>query len=135
MPFPSHFSAAINTQSPETVEKVEAVFAKYAGEDLTVETHPAYRELFGILRTPIRRRIEKANKQIKGAKKELGLVDHRGIVFLVNDNFRSAHPGLVMDLIRSILGEKDRDRKSVVWGKSGSVRVDRGGGRIIKKKK
>src|SRR3546814_19898381 len=74
MPFPSHFSAAINTQSPETVEKVEAVFAKYAGEDLTVETHPAYRELFGILRTPIRRRIEKANKQIKGAKKELGQI-------------------------------------------------------------
>src|SRR3546814_20995126 len=72
--FRSHFSAAINTQSPETVEKVEAVFAKYAGEDLTVETHPAYRELFGILRTPIRRRIEKANKQIKGAKKELGQI-------------------------------------------------------------
>src|SRR3546814_11062072 len=28
----------------------------------------------------------------------------------------------------------DRDRKRVVWGKSGSVRVDLGGRRIIKKK-
>lgn len=87
------FLEADFAQSPETVEKVDAVFAKYAGEDLTVETHPAYRELFSILRTPMRRRIEKANKQIKGAKKELGLIDHRGIVFLVNDNFRSAPPG------------------------------------------
>src|SRR3546814_11829401 len=29
----------------------------------------------------------------------------------------------------------EQDRKSVVWGKSVSVRVDLGGGRIIKKKK
>src|SRR3546814_12104459 len=31
-------------------------------------------------------------------------------------------------------GDKTRDRKSVVWGKSVSVRVDLGGRRIIKKK-
>lgn len=97
-------------QTPETLEKVDAIFAKYAGEDLTAESHPVYRELFSVLRTPIRRRIEKANKQIKGAKKELGLVDHRGIIFLVNDNFRSAPPGLVMNLIRSVLAEKERYR-------------------------
>ena len=104
------FLEADFAQSPETVAKVDAIFARYAGEDLTVETHPAYRELFSVLRTPIRRRIEKANKQIKGAKKELGLIDHRGVVFLVNDSFRSAPPGLVMDLIRSVLDEKDRYR-------------------------
>src|SRR3546814_20040146 len=32
------------------------------------------------------------------------------------------------------LGDSSIDRKSVVWGKSGSVRVDLGGSRIIKKK-
>src|SRR3546814_18259823 len=31
-------------------------------------------------------------------------------------------------------GQLDEDRKSVVWGKSVSVRVDLGGSRIIKKK-
>src|SRR3546814_12087253 len=38
-----------------------------------------------------------------------------------------------LDQQRRILEEGDR--KSVVWGKSGSVRVDLGGRRIIKKKK
>src|SRR3546814_17156623 len=32
-------------------------------------------------------------------------------------------------------GRRRPDRKSVEWGKSGAVRVDLGGGRIIKKKK
>lgn len=66
--------------------------------------------LIGIVRTPIRRRIDKANKQIKGAKEELGLVDVRGIFFLVYDIFRNAPPGFVLDVIRCVLGEKDRHR-------------------------
>ena len=97
-------------QTPETLARVDAVFAKYLGEDLSAESHPVYRELFGLLRIPLRRIIEKANKQIKGAKLELALTDHRGLVFLVNDAFRSAPPGLVYNLIRSILREKDRYR-------------------------
>lgn len=97
-------------QTPETLEKVDAAFAKYPGEDFENPQHPLYRELFGILRIPIRRIIEKANRQIRETKVELGLKDHRGLVFLVNDDFRSAPPGLVRDLIRSVVREKERYR-------------------------
>src|SRR3546814_15538106 len=41
----------------------------------------------------------------------------------------------VIDAIHAICLLHGRDRKSVVWGKSVSVRVDLGGRRIIKKKK
>jgi len=65
---------------------------------------------FSLLRVPVKRIIEKANKQIKGAKLELNLKNHRGLVFLVTDSFRSAPPVVVRDLVSSILREKDRYR-------------------------
>src|SRR3546814_19404569 len=37
--------------------------------------------------------------------------------------------------LRGLVGVHTLDRKSVVWGKSVSVRIDLGGRRIIKKKK
>lgn len=97
-------------QTPETLARVDAAFAKHAGVDPDSSSHPLYRDLFSILRVPLKRIIEKANKQIKGAKLELGLTNYRGIVFLVNDSFRSAPPGLVRDLIESLLREKERYR-------------------------
>lgn len=97
-------------QTPEMLVRVDAALAKYPGENFGSLTHPLYRELFGLLRVPLKRIIEKANKQIKEAKLELHLTDHRGLVFLVNDSFRSAPPGLIRDLIRSIIREKERYR-------------------------
>src|SRR3546814_21005135 len=49
------------------------------------------------------------------------------------DRTRAVPPRTACDQRSSDSGS--RDRKSVVSGKSGSVRVDLGGGRIIKKKK
>src|SRR3546814_15963376 len=50
----------------------------------------------------------------------------------VGDRLGTIALGMVADLV---LCSGDPDRKSVVYGKSGSVRVDLGGRRIIKKKK
>src|SRR3546814_18838511 len=44
-------------------------------------------------------------------------------------------PGLLDEDVDKLGIQVAKDRKSVVWGKSVSVRVDLGGGRIIKKKK
>src|SRR3546814_18003794 len=44
-------------------------------------------------------------------------------------DFARLHPDIEMEILSS------GDRKSVVWGKSVSVRVDLGGRRLIKKKK
>ncbi len=97
-------------QTPEVIAKVDTAFAKYPNDKFDAPTHPLYRELFGILRIPIKRIVEKANKQIRETKLELNLLDHRGLIFLVNDNFRTAPPGLVRDIIRNIVGEKERYR-------------------------
>ncbi len=97
-------------QTPETLARVDAVFAKYTDEDIKDLSHPVFRDLFGVLRVPLKRIIEKANKQIKEAKLELELKDHRGIIFLVNDSFRSAPPALVREIVSSILREKERYR-------------------------
>src|SRR3546814_20794444 len=57
---------------------------------------------------------------------------HKGAVGLVLDLVAPTTGGMVDDVLRQNAGE---DRKSVVWGKSVSVRVDLGGRRIIKTKK
>jgi hypothetical protein len=97
-------------QTPETLTKVDAAIAKFPEADFTNDRDPLFRELFSILRIPIRRIIEKANKQIKETKILLKLTNHRGIVFLVNNEFRSAPPSVVMGIIRSIIQDKERYR-------------------------
>jgi hypothetical protein len=97
-------------QTPETLAKVDGAFAKFPDADFTNDRDPLFRELFSILRVPICRIIKKANKQIKETKLLLKLTNHRGIVFLVNDEFRSAPPSIVIGIIRSILQEKERYR-------------------------
>lgn len=104
-------------QTPEMLAKVEAAIAKHPNADFSNDRDPLFRELFSLLRIPIRRIIEKANKQIKDTKLLLSLTDHRGLVFLVNDAFKSAPPSIVMGIVRSILQEKDRYRSvdSVIY--------------------
>lgn len=89
---------------------MDTAIAKFPDADFTNDRDPLFRELFSILRVPIRRIIEKANKQIKETKLLLKLTNHRGIVFLVNDAFRSAPPSIVLRIIRSVLSEKQRYR-------------------------
>jgi len=67
---------------------------------------PLRRELLAIVRAPLQRIVNKANRQIKETKQELGLVGWRGIIIIVNDGFRGLPPGFVMGLIASILDGK-----------------------------
>jgi hypothetical protein len=83
--------------------KVDALIAKYPGVDPDDPTAPLRRELLEELKKPLQRIVNKANRQIKETKAELGLPDYRGVLICVNDNFRGVPPGLVRGLIGHIL--------------------------------
>lgn len=87
-------------------QKVADAFERYPGADPKDQGSPLRRELLRILRTPLQRIVNKANRQIKETKQELGLVGWRGIIIIVNDGFRGLPPGFVMGLIASILDGK-----------------------------
>lgn len=87
-------------------QKVVDAFNRYAGADPEDQDSPLQRELLSILRAPLQRIVNKANRQIKETKQELGLVGWRGIIIIVNDGFRGLPPGFVMGLIASILASK-----------------------------
>jgi hypothetical protein len=59
-----------------------------------------FRDLF---RTPLKRILENANKQIKETKKELNLPNHQGILLLANDKFISLEPRFIISIISDIL--------------------------------
>lgn len=87
-------------------QKVVHAFNVYAGADPEDQDSPLRRELLRILKAPLQRIVNKANRQIKETKQELGLVGWRGIIIIVNDSFRGLPPGFVMGLIASILDGK-----------------------------
>lgn len=96
--------------------KVDALIAKYPGIDPDDPTKPLRRELLGELKKPLQRIINKANRQIKETKAELGLHDYRGILICVNDNFRGAPPGLVRGLMGHILaGTSYKSTTAVIY--------------------
>jgi len=64
------------------------------------------RELFSILRAPLKRILKNANRQIRETKQELGLVGWRGLIVLVNDGFRSLPPDLVIGLVNDIMANE-----------------------------
>ncbi len=87
-------------------QKVTEAFARHVGDDAHDPNSPLRRELMNIPRAPLQRIINKANRQIKETKQELGLVGWRGIIVIVNDGFRGLPPGLVMGLCANILAGK-----------------------------
>ena len=91
------------TQSRGMLAKIDKLFAKYPDSDPDDPSNPLRRELLLELKKPLQRIINKANRQIKSTKAELGLGDYRGVLICVNDGFRGVPPGLVMGLIGHIL--------------------------------
>lgn len=63
------------------------------------------RELLLLLRKPLQRIVNTANRQIKETKRELGLGEWGGIVVCVNDGFRGVPPLLVLGLLGHILSQ------------------------------
>lgn len=91
--------------SKETLQKVDELIAKYPDMDPDDRTKPLRRELLMLLRKPLQRMINSANRQIKETKQELGLADWSGITVCVNDGFRSAPPLLVLGLLAHVLSK------------------------------
>ena len=89
----------------ETLEKVDALAEKYPGVHPDDRTKPLRRELLLLIRKPLQRIINNANRQIKDTKRELGLHDWKGIIICVNDGFRSFPPELVRGLLAHILSK------------------------------
>lgn len=82
--------------------KVTQAFAAQEAD----KSYPLERELERIFKAPLQRIINKANRQIKETKRELGLTGWRGVLIVVNDGFRGLPPGQVMGLCASILNGK-----------------------------
>lgn len=92
-------------RTKEMLFKVEELIAKYPSVDPDDRTLPLRRELLLLLRKPLQRIINTANRQLKETKRELGLADWNGIIVCVNDGFRSAPPHLVFDLLTQVLSQ------------------------------
>lgn len=88
-------------------ENVAAKVARAFEASEMDDAYPLERELDRIFKAPLQRIINKANRQIKETKLELGLTGWRGLLILVNDGFRGLPPGLVMGLCANILNGKN----------------------------
>jgi hypothetical protein len=89
----------------QTLAGVDALIEKYPGIDPDDRTKPLRRELLFLLRKPLQRIINSANRQIKETKRELGLDDWSGIIICVNDGFRGVPPILALGLLAHILSK------------------------------
>jgi hypothetical protein len=89
----------------ETLAKVDALAEKFPGVDPDDRTQPLRRELLLLLRKPLQRIINIANRQIKETKRELGLEGWNGIIICINDGFRGVPPFLVPSLLGHVLSK------------------------------
>jgi hypothetical protein len=92
-------------QTAQTLQKVDELIARYPGVNPDDPTKPLRRELLLLLRKPLQRVINTANRQIKETKQELGLHDWSGITVFINDGFRSAPPVMVLGLLGHTLAQ------------------------------
>ncbi len=89
----------------QTLEKVDALAAKYPNVSPDDATMPLHDELIQIIRKTLQRIINKANRQIKETKIELGLDAWNGVIICVNDGFRGVLPLLSRGLLGDILAK------------------------------
>ncbi|MGF7151458.1 hypothetical protein FHS96_005124 [Sphingomonas zeicaulis] len=89
--------------SEQMLAKVDAAFAQFPGG---LSDPYLQRELFSILRVPLKRILKTANRQIRETKQELGLVGWRGLIVLVNDGFRGIPPDLAIGLVGDIMASE-----------------------------
>src|ERR1035437_8364064 len=91
------------TDSPKVQTKIATVLEKYYAEakikekQITEENWPGLpkefqNEIYNITTDSIKVHIEKANKQIKATKENLGLESYKGCLILVNDGVESFPP-------------------------------------------
>jgi hypothetical protein len=77
---------------PGMLEKVNGILNKSMTTDQSLRSLQS--ELIAILRKPLQRIINTANRQIKETRRELGLSSWSGLIICVNDGFRGVPPWL-----------------------------------------
>lgn len=111
--------------SAEMLARLDRLIEKHPGIDPDDPTLPLRREILLELKKPLQRIINKANRQIKETKAELGLPDHRGVLICVNDGFRGVPPSLVIGLIGHILsGTSYKSITAVIYQTNHYVELD-----------
>jgi hypothetical protein len=73
------------------------------------------REILAIFAAPLRRRILKANKQIKSTLGKLGMSDGQGMLIIANDGNFALDPEASLYLIGKVLGRQFRNINSIVY--------------------
>lgn len=108
----------------EEEEKIERLFASWRSRRLLIVfgtrkislrelPKVCQEELLAVLKSSRKRRLEKANNQIKETKILLGVPDARGVLFLVNDAPTFLPPLDEMNLAARILQSKKPDGNNI----------------------
>jgi hypothetical protein len=106
---------------PSTYAKFRRLWIKWRQEGLVKGRTPpsinsralpsrCQSEMYDVLGKPIRRRIQKANKQIRETKAALRLGDYRGVLFIVNDGNFMFPPAATIHAVQLAL---DRDFREI----------------------
>jgi hypothetical protein len=72
-------------------------------------------EMYEVMAKPIRRRLQKANKQIRETKAALGLNDYRGVLFIANDGNLMFPPAAMIHAIQLSLHRDFREIRHFVF--------------------
>ena len=73
------------------------------------------RELIDVFRPPLRRRVLKANRQIRETAKLLGMPDAKGLLLVANDGNYALEADMAMYLLSRILGNDCRSIHSIIY--------------------
>jgi hypothetical protein len=102
-------------EQDDSQSKIDALYEKWMRKGLvgvvagTVTINSAtlpmecQRELYSFIKKPIKRAIEKANRQIKQTKAHFNRPNAAGLLFLANDGNYSLESGHIIDIARDIL--------------------------------
>lgn len=72
-------------------------------------------EFLAVMAKPIRRRVQKANKQVRETKIALGLSDYKGILFIVNDGNFMFPPAATIHAVQLALQRDFREIRHFVF--------------------
>jgi hypothetical protein len=101
---------------PQILQQISDIAVKYPVIEFFSIPPLIRSQILQLAQRPLRKRIAKANKQIKETIAELGLKDYRGVIIIVNDNFKSLPPGYIIGLIGIIMsGSSFKTTKCVLY--------------------
>jgi hypothetical protein len=100
----TNFKAKLNTLYDGWVRK-GLVGQRWGTVEINTATLPneCQREVHGLIKKPIQRAIEKANKQIKETKEHLNVPNAAGLLLLANDGNYSLESGHIIEIVGKIL--------------------------------